>query len=85
MMPKLKKYMPFTYKMMIPYLLLVLLTDVFIGYISYSMLTDSRTEMAESNIKTGMEQARNNIRYQMDEIQRMSDNLFGVPAVSAGA
>ncbi|MNI20962.1 Sensor histidine kinase YehU [compost metagenome] len=77
MMPKLKKYMPFTYKMMIPYLLLVLLTDVTIGYISYSMLTDSRTEMAESNIRTGMEQARNNIRYQMDEIQRMSDNLFG--------
>ncbi|MBW4085414.1 sensor histidine kinase [Paenibacillus sp. S150] len=76
-MPKLKKYMPFTYKMMIPYLLLVLLTDVSIGYISYSMLTDSRTEMAESNIRTGMEQARNNIRYQMDEIQRMSDNLFG--------
>lgn len=79
MMPKLKmkKYMPFTYKMMIPYLLLVLLTDVFIGYISYSMLTDSRTEMAESNIRTGLEQARNNIRYQMDEIQRMSDNMFG--------
>ncbi|WP_019912115.1 sensor histidine kinase [Paenibacillus sp. HW567] len=77
MMPKLKKYMPFTYKMMIPYLLLVLLTDVVIGYISYSMLTDSRTEMAESNIRTGMEQARTNIRYQMDEIQRMSDNLFG--------
>ncbi|WP_151737547.1 sensor histidine kinase [Paenibacillus tengchongensis] len=78
-MPKLKKYMPFTYKMMIPYLLLVLLTDVVIGYISITMLTNSRTEMAESNIRTGMEQARNNIRYQMDEIQRMSDNLFGNP------
>ncbi|UQZ35506.1 sensor with HAMP domain protein [Paenibacillus sp. PK3_47] len=76
-MPRLKKYVPFTYKMMVPYLLLVLLTDVFIGYISYSMLTDSRTEMAESTIRTGMEQARDNIRYQMDEIQRMSDNLFG--------
>ncbi|WP_342565576.1 sensor histidine kinase [Paenibacillus sp. FSL R7-0345] len=75
-MRRLTKYMPFTYKMMIPYLLLVLLTDVFIGYISYSMLTDSRTEMAETNVRTGMEQARNNIRYQMDEIQRMSDNLF---------
>ncbi|CAM4292452.1 sensor histidine kinase [Paenibacillus typhae] len=75
-MRRLTTYMPFTYKMMIPYLLLVLLTDVFIGYISYSMLTDSRTEMAETNIRTGMEQARNNIRYQMDEIQRMSDNLF---------
>ncbi|GAA0137665.1 sensor histidine kinase [Paenibacillus sp. YSY-4.3] len=77
-MPNMKKrYVPFTYKMMIPYLLLVLLTDVLIGYISYTMLTESRTEMAETNIRTGMEQARNNIQYQMDEIQRMSDTLFG--------
>lgn len=72
-----KRYVPFTYKMMISYLLLVLLTDVLIGYISYTMLTESRTEMAETNIRTGMEQARNNIQYQMDEIQRMSDTLFG--------
>lgn len=72
-----RKYMPFTYKMLIPYLLLVLVTDMIIGYISYTMLVQSRTEMAESNIRTGMEQARNNIRYQMDEIQRMSDTLFG--------
>lgn len=72
-----RKYMPFTYKMLVPYLLLVLITDVIIGYISYTMLVQSRTEMAESNIRTGMEQARDNIRYQMDEIQRMSDTLFG--------
>lgn len=70
-------YMPYTYKMMIPYLLLVLLTDVLIGYVSYTMLVQSRTEMAETNIRTGMEQASSNIRYQMDEIQRMSDTLFG--------
>lgn len=75
-----KRYMPFTYKMMIPYLLLVLLTDVLIGYISYTMLTESRTEMAETNIRTGMEQARDSIQYQMDEIQRMSDTLFGSEA-----
>ncbi|WP_435922477.1 sensor histidine kinase [Paenibacillus sp. DYY-L-2] len=72
----MKKYIPFTYKMLVPYLLLVLITDVIIGYISYSMLVQSRTEMAETNIRTGMEQARDNIRYQMDEIQRMSDTLF---------
>ncbi|MCL6459701.1 MAG: histidine kinase, partial [Gorillibacterium sp.] len=71
-----KLYIPFTYKMMIPYLILVLLTDVLIGYISYTMLVQSRTEMAESNIRTAMEQTRNNIKYQMDEIQRMSDTLF---------
>ncbi|WP_068782488.1 sensor histidine kinase [Paenibacillus sp. GM2] len=73
----MKKYIPFTYKMLVPYLLLVLITDVVIGYISYAMLIQSRTEMAETNVRTGMEQARNNIRYQMDEIQRMSDTLFG--------
>lgn len=72
-----KFYMPFTYKMMIPYLVLVLLTDVLIGYISYSMLIQSRTEMARTNIRTAMEQTRNNVVYQMDEIQRMSDTLFG--------
>ncbi|MEF2967504.1 sensor histidine kinase [Paenibacillus sp. M1] len=73
----MKKYIPYTYKMLVPYLLLVLITDIIIGYISYSMLIQSRTEMAETNIRTGMEQARDNIRYQMDEIQRMSDTLFG--------
>jgi len=72
-----KNFMPFTYKMMIPYLILVLMTDVFIGYISYSMLIQSRTEMAETNIRTAMEQTRNNLKYQLDEIQRMSDTFFG--------
>jgi two-component system sensor histidine kinase YesM len=71
-----KLYIPFTYKMMIPYLILVLLTDLLIGYISYTMLIQSRTEMAETNIRTALKQTRNNIKYQMDEIQRMSDTLF---------
>ncbi|WP_379128382.1 sensor histidine kinase [Paenibacillus sp. sgz500958] len=71
-----KIYIPFTYKMMIPYLVLVLLTDVLIGYISYTMLVDSRTEMAETNIRTVMEQTKNHVKYQMDEVQRMSDSLF---------
>ncbi|MCA0755658.1 histidine kinase [Paenibacillus sp. N4] len=74
------RYMPFTYKMMIPYLILVLLTDVFIGYISYTMLIQSRTELAETNIRTAMEQTRNNLKYQLDEIQRMSDTFFGSQA-----
>ncbi|ANY65477.1 sensor with HAMP domain protein [Paenibacillus sp. BIHB 4019] len=71
-----KLYIPFTYKMMIPYMALVLLTDVLVGYISYTMLIQSRTEMAETNIRTAMEQTRNNIEYQMDEIERISSTLF---------
>ncbi|MFB9326064.1 histidine kinase [Paenibacillus aurantiacus] len=72
----MKRYMPFTYKMMLPYLILVLLTDIVIGYISYSMLIESRTEMAETNIRTAMEQSRNNMTYKMSEMQRISDTLF---------
>lgn len=71
-----KRYIPFTYKMMIPYLALVLLTDILIGYISYAMLIESRTEMAKTSVRTGMEQANNSIRYQMDEMQRMTETLF---------
>ncbi|MBB3109535.1 sensor histidine kinase YesM [Paenibacillus phyllosphaerae] len=72
----MKRYIPFTYKMMVPYLILVLLTDIVIGYISYSMLIASRTEMAETNIRAAMEQSKNNMKYKMDEVQRISDTLF---------
>ncbi|RUT40339.1 sensor histidine kinase [Paenibacillus anaericanus] len=71
-----KKIIPYTYKMMISYLLLVLVSDVFIGYVSFIMLTKSRTEIAETNIRTGMAQTSNNLKYQLDEIQRISDTLF---------
>ncbi|CAM4475082.1 sensor histidine kinase [Paenibacillus typhae] len=71
-----KKYIPFTYKMMIPYLVLVLLTDLLVGYIAYTMLVESRTEMAETNVRTALKQTRSNIEYQTDEIKRMSNSLF---------
>ncbi|MGO4537758.1 sensor histidine kinase [Paenibacillus sp. 2TAB19] len=71
-----KKYIPFTYKMMIPYLILVLLTDLLIGYIAYTMLIDSRTEMAETNVRTSLKQTRNNLEYQTDEIVRMASSLY---------
>ncbi|HIW31496.1 MAG TPA: sensor histidine kinase [Candidatus Paenibacillus intestinavium] len=71
-----KKYIPFTYKMMIPYLILVLLTDLLVGYIAYTMLIQSRTEMAETSVRTALQQTRNNIEYQTDEITRMTNSLF---------
>lgn len=71
-----KKYIPFTYKMMIPYLILVLLTDMLVGSIAYTMLVESRTEMAETNVRTALKQTRNNIEYQTDEIKRLTNALF---------
>lgn len=76
-MTQKRKIIPYTYKMMFTYLLLVLITDAVIGYFSFRMLTDSRTEIAETNIRTMMAQTSNNLKYQLDEIQRISDTLFG--------
>ncbi len=75
-----KKIIPYTYRMMISYLLLVLVTDVAIGYFSFIVLTESRTEIAESNIRTVMTQTSGNLKYQLDEIQRISDTLFSSAA-----
>ncbi|WP_246029248.1 sensor histidine kinase [Paenibacillus humicus] len=72
-----KRYIPYSYKMMIPYLLLVLLTDALIGTISYRMLVESRTEIAQTNIRAAMKQTRSSMQYQMEEITRISDSLFG--------
>ncbi|SIR54772.1 MULTISPECIES: sensor histidine kinase [unclassified Paenibacillus] len=74
---RMGSYIPYSYKMMIPYLLLVLLTDALIGTISYRMLVDSRTEIAQTNIRAAMQQTRSSMKYQMDEITRISDTLFG--------
>ncbi|OUS78107.1 sensor with HAMP domain protein [Paenibacillus sp. MY03] len=72
-----RTYIPFTYKMMIPYLLLVLIMNITIGYVSYFMLVKSRTEVVVTGIRAALEQTKNNVDYRMAEIQRMSDQLFG--------
>ncbi|MCI3923946.1 sensor histidine kinase [Paenibacillus sp. TRM 82003] len=74
--PKRRAAIPHTYKMMVPYLLLVLLTDLLIGFYSYSSLIASRTEMAETNLRTSTQQTISLFDFQMSEIQRISESLF---------
>lgn len=67
---------PYSYKMMVPYLLLVLLTDLLIGFYSYSSLIASRTEMAETNLRTSIHQSISLFDFQMSEIKRIAESLF---------
>jgi len=71
-----KRHIPFSYKMMFSYLLLILFTDISIGFYSYNELVRSKTEATESSMTAALKQAGANIMYQMDEIQRISDSLF---------
>lgn len=74
--PKHRAAIPYSYKMIVPYLLLVLLTDLLIGFYSYSSLIESRTEMAETNLRTSAQQTISLFNFQMSEIQRISESLF---------
>lgn len=74
------QYVPFSYKMMIPYLLLVLLTDIIVGYFSYRTAVMSRTELVQTNVSWALRQIRDNTQYQLADLQAVSDSLFSSPA-----
>jgi two-component system sensor histidine kinase YesM len=71
-----RAYVPFSYKIMIPYLLLIMLTEIFIGYYTYTRLSNSSTVLTELNMKMTFQQITNNIMYQFQEAQLISDSLF---------
>jgi two-component system sensor histidine kinase YesM len=75
-MTKSKAYVPFSYKIMIPYLLLVILTEIFIGYYTYTRLSNSSSVLTELNMKMTFQQITNNILYQLEDVQQISDSLF---------
>ncbi|WJH33138.1 histidine kinase [Paenibacillus sp. CC-CFT747] len=74
------RYIPFSYKMMVPYLLLVMMTDIIVGYFSYHSAVQSRTELVQANAAGALRQMRDNTRYQMADLQAVSDSLFSSPS-----
>lgn len=70
------RHIPYSYKMMFSYLILILLTDVLVGYYSYNELVRSKTDAMENSMMAALKQAGANISYQMDEIQKIADSLY---------
>lgn len=71
-----RTYVPFSYKIMIPYLLLIMLTEIFIGSYTYTRLSNSSSVLTELNMKMTFQQITNNILYQLQDVQQISDSLF---------
>ncbi|ANE48820.1 hypothetical protein SY83_09160 [Paenibacillus swuensis] len=69
-------YVPFAYKIMVPYLLLMLLTDALIGYFSYTAALDSKEEYIRTNMERTLRQIRDNTEYQIGDMDRISEQLF---------
>lgn len=71
-----KKSLPFTYKMMVLYLVLVMLTDLTIGLYAYRSSIESRLEYTNADITRTLQQTRDNIQLQIKDVHRISDQLF---------
>lgn len=73
---KKKTRLAFGYKLFVSYLLLVMIPLVCIGLYSYISSVNYAQEQARANVTHTMNQARDNMLYQMSEIQRISDQMF---------
>jgi sensor histidine kinase YesM len=69
-------YVPFSYKITIPYLLIMMLTEIFIGVYTYTRLSESSSVLTEMNMRMTFQQITNNISYQFQDTQQISDSLF---------
>jgi len=68
--------MPLSYKILLPILLLVMLTEIIIGFYSYTTSVQSAKDLARANLSAVMSQVKGNLLYQIRDTQRISDALF---------
>ncbi|WP_164775420.1 sensor histidine kinase [Paenibacillus glycanilyticus] len=61
---------------MIPYLILVMCTDILVGTFSYTSLINSKTESTQTNMKRTLEQIRDNVSYNVRDFNRIGNQLF---------
>ncbi|WP_208414573.1 sensor histidine kinase [Paenibacillus castaneae] len=73
---KRKRMLPFGYKLMISYLLIVLIPVIIIGYYAYTTSVQSIRVQASSSIEGTLQQTRENIMYQVNQLIRMTDQLY---------
>ncbi|AIQ23782.1 sensor histidine kinase [Paenibacillus sp. FSL H7-0737] len=70
------KYVPIGYKLMLTYMFFIIIPISLIGFVSHSMYNDSLREHINTNIKGTLLQIRDNIDYKMDEVTRISTQLY---------
>jgi len=77
-----RKFLPFGIKLLISYILLIIIPIFIFGYIANSILVDSIRNQTTANIKGTLRQIADNIRYKLEDTQRISDLLYHDDALS---
>ncbi|MBY3620637.1 sensor histidine kinase [Acinetobacter sp. CUI P1] len=70
------KYVPIGYKLMLTYMFFIIIPVSLIGFVSHSMYNKSLREHIDTNIKGTLLQIRDNIDYKMNEVTRISTQLY---------
>ncbi|CAM3477601.1 sensor histidine kinase [Marinicrinis lubricantis] len=71
-----RKYLPFGYKLMLSYCLLIIVPVLLVGYASNSIFVDSITKQIRGNFQGILQQMKNNIGYKMDDAVRLSELIY---------
>ncbi|WP_337100186.1 sensor histidine kinase [Paenibacillus sp. YIM B09110] len=71
-----RRMIPFGYKLMASYVVIVLIPVILIGYFAYTTSVKAITEHAKSTIQGTLTQTKENMMYQIDQLQRTSDQLY---------
>jgi two-component system sensor histidine kinase YesM len=72
----MKPFIPFGYKLMLTYFLLVLIPVIIVGSFSYQSSIKSIREQTRQNLQGTLAQIRDNIVYKMKEAERVSEQLY---------
>jgi len=71
-----QRYLPFHYKLLISYFLLVIIPVSVIGSYSYFSSVSSIERHTRSNLEVAVKQISNNVQYRVDDIIRSSEEVY---------
>ncbi|RXZ82000.1 sensor histidine kinase [Paenibacillaceae bacterium] len=71
-----KGFIPFGYKLMLSYCLLIILPVIIVAYIANSVYVKSIREQTSMNIHATLQQITDNVKYKLDDAIRVSDLLY---------
>ncbi len=71
-----KRYLPFGYKLMLSYCVLIIIPVLLVGYVANSVFVNSIREQTRTNLQGTLQQMAANIGYKMEDTRRLTDMLY---------
>ena len=72
----IRNHIPFGYKLMLSYSVIIVLPSLIIGYLANTIYADSLRTQTRSNMNITLEQIRDNVQFKLDDIERLTEMLY---------